>query len=257
MDTELGAAFDAAKDVLGENTFFLHTSDHGAQWPFAKWSCYDGGILTPMFAVWPHKIAGGGRTHAMVSWIDILPTLVEVAGGHAPSGIDGRSFHGVLLQPSRSHRDRIFTTHTNDGRMNIYPTRSVRTADWKYLRNLHPEYYFSTHVDIVQGNDAGPYFASWVEKAKADPTAAFLVQRYHERPGEELYNLQSDPLELKNLAADPFHRERLVTLRAEVTAWMLSQGDQGAVPVAPRLLSDPARAEPPAPSAVKKTSNKR
>ena len=50
--------------------------------------------------------------------------------------------------------------------MNIYPTRSVRTQDWKYIRNLHPEYYYTTHVDLAQANDGPGYFGSWAETAK-------------------------------------------------------------------------------------------
>jgi N-sulfoglucosamine sulfohydrolase len=254
MDAELGEVFDAANAVLGANTFFITTSDHGAQWPFGKWSLYDGGIRTPMIAVWPGKIAAGTRTDAMVSWLDILPTLVAVAGGPAPQGLDGTSFAAVLRGQTAQHREKIFTTHSGDGRMNIYPTRSVRTADWKYIRNLHPEFYYSTHVDIVQGNDAGGYWASWDEKAKRDPAAAATVRRYHERPAEELFDLRTDPLELKNLAADPAQATRLAALRADVDAWMKAQGDEGKVYAEPRLLTDPARAARP--SAATKKKNK-
>ena len=105
-----------------------------------------------MIAVWRGKIAAGSRTPAMVSWIDILPTLVDVAGGRPPTDIDGRSFAGVMRGQTKVHRDRIFTTHSGDGRMNVYPTRSVRTADWKYIRNLNPEFYYTTHVDLVQAS---------------------------------------------------------------------------------------------------------
>ena len=254
MDAELGAAFDAANEVLGPNTFFLHTSDHGAQWPFGKWSCYDAGIRTPLIAVWPGKIKAGVRTHAMVSWIDILPTLVDVAGGKAPTGIDGKSFAGVVLGQKSAHRDRVFTTHSGDGRMNVFPTRSVRTADWKYIRNLHPEFYYATHVDLVQANEAGGYFNSWREKAKTDPKAAAILERYHERPAEELYDLRADPHEEKNLAADPKHASRLAELRGQVDAWMKESGDPAKTYGEPRLLTDPKRAEPPQPAAKKKKS---
>jgi arylsulfatase A-like enzyme len=249
MDAELGNAYDAANEVLGANTFFLHTSDHGAQWPFGKWNCYDGGIRTPMIAVWPGKIAPGARTAAMVSWIDILPTLVELAGGASLPEIDGRSFAHVLRDPPQPHRDRIFTTHSGDGRMNTYPTRSVRTADWKYIRNLHPEFYYTSHVDLVQAKSGPAYFNSWREKAKTDPAAAAIVRRYHERPAEELYDLHADPLELINLAAEPEQAERLASLRAEVDAWMKAQGDTGKIYGEPRLLTDPKRDRPPAPAA--------
>jgi N-sulfoglucosamine sulfohydrolase len=254
MDAEMGDAYDAAREVLGQDTFFLTTADHGAQWPFGKWSCYDAGIRTPMIVTWPGKIAPGKRSSAMVSWIDILPTLVEVAGGTPPKDIDGLSFAGVLRGQKQAHRDRIFTTHSGDGRMNIYPTRSVRTADWKYIRNLHPEFYYSTHVDLVQANDGGGYFDSWAQKAKTDPVAAAIVKRYHERPAEELYNLAGDPHEMKNLASDPQHAGRLAAMRADVDGWMKAQGDTGRTYGEPRLLSDPKRAEPP--PAAKKAKKK-
>ena len=82
MDRELGEVFDAAREVLGAGTFFLTTSDHGAQWPFGKWSCYDGGIRTPMIAVWPGRTRPGTRTEyhpASAHWV--IAELVEAAGG--------------------------------------------------------------------------------------------------------------------------------------------------------------------------------
>jgi len=252
MDAELGAAFDTANEVLGANTLFLHTADHGAQWPFGKWSCYDAGIRTPLIAVWPGKITPGARTNAMVSWIDILPTLVEVGGGPAPKDIDGRSFVPVLRDPKQAHRDKIFTTHSGDGRMNVYPTRSVRTSDFKYIRNLHPGFYYTTHVDLVQAAEGPAYFESWRETAKTDPAAAALLKRYHERPAEELYDLRSDPFELKNLAADPRHVRELAARRLDVDAWMKANGDEGKIYGEPRLLTDPKRAEPPSQAAKKK-----
>ncbi|MDZ4288264.1 MAG: sulfatase-like hydrolase/transferase, partial [Prosthecobacter sp.] len=76
-DRDLGLIYDAARRKLGDNLLFLFSSDHGAQWPFGKWNCYDSGIRTPLVAVWPGKIAPGSRTGAMVSWIDILPTCLD------------------------------------------------------------------------------------------------------------------------------------------------------------------------------------
>lgn len=241
MDAEMGAAYDAAREVLGADTFFLTTSDHGAQWPFGKWNLYDAGIRTPMIAVWPGEIAPGTRTKAMVSWIDILPTLVELGGGTPPADIDGRSFAAVLRGGKPEHRDRIFTTHSGDGDMNIYPIRSVRTAQWKYIRNLHPEFYFTTHIDLVKAENRPDYFPSWVERAKTDPWARSVVERYHLRPAEELYDLSADPHELTNLAGDAAHAGQLAALRAELDAWMKEQGDAGKIYGKPRLPTDPDR----------------
>ncbi len=220
MDRELGDVYDAAREVLGPDTFFLFSADHGAQWPFAKWTLYDAGIRTPMIAVWPGRIAAGARTSAMVSWVDVLPTLIDVGGGPAPAGLDGRSFTGVLFGKTAAHRDRIFTTHTSDPPMNHYPMRSVRTSDWMYIRNLEPGRSYTTHIDRGKPVDGSGYFASWREKAATDPAAAAIVTRYHERPAEELYDLRADPDELQNLAVDPQHADRLAALRAELDAWM-------------------------------------
>lgn len=245
MDTELGEVYDAARQVLGAaNTIFLHTADHGAQWPFGKWNLYDAGIRTPLIAVWEGHIRAGGRTDAMVSWVDIIPTLVELAGGPAPTGLDGRSFAPVLLGKTTEHRDRIFTTHSGDGSYNVYPTRSVRTADWKYIRNLHPEFRFTSHVDLAQAADGPGYFGSWLDAAKTDPYAAAKIYRYYQRPAEELYDLRADPFELRNLAAAPTHAARLAAMRDDVTAWMKAQGDTGRVYGEPKLIDAKSDAAP-------------
>lgn len=224
MDRELGEVYDMAYQKLGQNTLFLHTSDHGAQWPFGKWTLYDDGIRTPMIAVWPGKIAAGQRTDAMVSWVDILPTLVEAAGGSPPEDLDGRSILPLLKGEKSSHREEIYTVHSGDGNKNVYPIRSIRTPRWKYIRNLHPEFKFTSHV--IGEKRPVPYWDSWVEKAKTIPEAARKVKRYLQRPAEELYDLEADPTEQTNLAADPQYAKVLAELSGKLDAWMKAQGDQ-------------------------------
>ena len=227
-DRDLGLVYDAARQCLPADALFLFSSDHGAQFPFGKWNCYDAGLRTPLIVAWPGRVAPGTTSEAMVSWVDILPTCLAAAAGAAPPGIDGRSFLGVLEGKADRHRDRVFATHSADGAMNRYPIRAVRTGDRKYIRNLDPTAEHTTHVDKGNaGADGRGYFDSWVERAKTDPLAAAIVDRYHHRPLEELYDLQADPLERHNLAADPAHAATLAALRAEVDAWMKGQGDEG------------------------------
>lgn len=234
MDRELGEVYDLAYEKLGQDTLFLHTSDHGAQWPFGKWTLYDDGIRTPMIAVWPGKIQPGQRTDAMVSWVDILPTLYAATGQTPPEDLDGRSFLPVLLGETEKHRDEIFTVHSGDGNNNVFPTRSVRTGRWKYIRNLHPEYKFLSHVTNVHKEDA--YWPSWEKKAENGKEAARKVKRYLERPAEELYDLEADPTEQTNLATDPQHAETLKQLQGKLDVWMKEQGDQEKVYGKPTLL---------------------
>ncbi len=242
MDAELGAVWQLAQEKFGKNLFFQCFADQGAQWPFGKWCLYDDGIRTPLITVWPGHIAPGTRTSAMVSLIDVLPTLVEVAGGQAPEGLDGRSFKKVLLGETDHFRDLIFSTHSGDGNMNVFPSRCVRDERWKYILNLHPEFKFTTHITETSGDD-GNYWKSWVQKAGVDPVAAAKVHRYQERPREELYDLQNDSLEEHNVAADPANDAVLKKMREALEAWMKQQGDQSKIYGSPKLLSAPANPE--------------
>ncbi|MBI5383261.1 MAG: sulfatase [Verrucomicrobia bacterium] len=232
-DRDLGLIYDAARRHLGRDTLFLFSSDNGSQFPFGKWNCYDAGVRTPLVAVWPGKIAPGARTGAMVSWVDFLPTCLEAAGatpppsGAQPGRISGRSFFGVLRGEKTEHRDRIFTTHSGDGKMNEYPIRSVRSRDWQYLRNLAPDAAHHTHIDKAQDADGKGYWPSWERQAASDPVAAAIVKRYHTRPAEELYDLTADPHEQRNLAPDPAQAQRLAQFRAELEAWMKTEDDAG------------------------------
>ncbi len=243
-DRDLGLIYDAAREHLGDGTLFLFTGDHGSQFPFGKWNGYDAGIRTPLLVAWPGRVKPGTTSDALVSWIDILPTCLEAAGGSPPAAglkpgeISGRSFLPVLRREKAAHRDRVFATHSGDGDMNRYPLRAVRTGDWKYIRNLDPTSEHHTHVDRgAAGSDGRDYWDSWVEKAKTDPTAAAAIRRYHARAAEELYDLTADPYERKNLAADPAHAATLAKLRADLDGWMKGQGDEGLE--TERTLPDP------------------
>ncbi len=227
MDRELGQVYDTAREVLGDDVFFMHTSDHGAQWPFAKWNLYDDGIRTPMVVSWPGRIQPGQRTQAMVSWIDVLPTLVEVAGGEPPQKIDGRSMLGVLTGDTDQHREQIFTTHSGDGSRNVFPMRSVRTGRWKYIRNLYPQFRFESHVTEVKKSNQ--YWESWERQAKLDPRARQIVDAYRYRVEEELFDLQQDPREQRNLASDSAHAEIKRGLSQQLDQWMQNTRDKQAI----------------------------
>ena len=246
-DTELGLILDAARAYLSTNTLVLFSSDHGAQWPFAKWNCYEAGVRVPLIVSWPGVVKPNTRTAAMVSWVDFLPTLLEAAGGKPPANLDGRSFLRVLLGRQREHRDRIFTTHSGDGNWNIYPMRAVRVGAWKYIRNLHPEFAFTTHIDLPGNLGQRAYFSTWETAAQTNTQSAEVVRRYHARPREELYDLSTDPHELRNLAADPEYAGQLKKLRGELDRWMRAQKDQQKVFGLPRLLTDTNSFGPAAP----------
>ncbi|EMI41361.1 sulfatase and gycosyl hydrolase family 43 domain protein [Rhodopirellula sp. SWK7] len=248
IDRRLGETRELlAKHLDPDNTLVIYTSDHGFAWPFAKWSLYETGIRTPFIVAWPGKIKPGTTTDAMVSWIDLLPTMIDLAGGTPPDAIDGKSFADVLLGESDHHRDAIFATHKGDKGMNVYPIRSVRVGDYKYILNLHPEFAFTTHTDVLGSAETlkpgtpshgGLHWRSYLEAAKTDPAAAAFLRDYHSSPAEELYQIADDPFEQNNLADSPEHAEKLVELREMVAQRMREVGDDESLSGEPRLLSD-------------------
>jgi len=257
-DADLGSIYDLARQRFDPaNTLFIYTSDHGAQWPFAKWNLYDTGIRVPFLAVWPGVIPPGAQTDAMVQWIDLLPTLIEVAGATVPPGIDGRSFAAVLRGTATSHRTEIFTTHSGDGDKNIYPIRALRTGEFKYILNVLPGMAHTTHIDRGGGSgDGWRYFDEWVAAAQSNPSAAAQVRAYHQRPAEELYDLRADPDERHNLSADPTQANRLREMRAQLESWMKAQGDQRTVFSTPRPLHEPYPTRTTAPDAARPRERK-
>ena len=90
-----------------------------------------------MIARWFGTIQPGQVSAAMVSNINLLPTRIEIAGGEAPTDLDGHSFKQVLLGQSSNHRRQIYTAHNRDSEMNVFPQRSLRDHRYQYVLNLN------------------------------------------------------------------------------------------------------------------------
>ncbi len=218
------------KHGLRGNTLFIYASDNGTGFPFAKWTLYDAGLNMPFIARWPGRIKPGTVTEAMISFVDVLPTFMEAAGCEAPDELDGRSFLGVLEGKESRHRDFVFGTHTNKGIISgsEYPSRAIRTETHQYIRNLIPDGTFTNVVTHGMDHDetrAAGYWKSWLRLAEHDAFAAERVRMYQRRPAQELYDLRSDPYELKNIAGGPANRELIRDLDGQLREWMEQQGD--------------------------------
>jgi N-sulfoglucosamine sulfohydrolase len=239
FDNEMGRVYRLAQEKFGDNFIFIYSSDHGGQWPFHKWNLYDAGIKVPLIVVWPGNVKPNTRTDAMVSWIDIFPTLLEITGSKIPENIDGKSFMNVLNGRAKNHRDYIFTTHSQDRKMNVYPIRSVRDKRYKYIVNLRPDCYHSNHSDLLRRPNSDAYWHSWDEAAKKDPQAAAIVKKYQIRPAEEFFDLQSDPNEQVNLIGSKNHQRQINKMRAMLESWMKEQGDTKRLTEEPYTITGP------------------
>lgn len=232
MDNNVGRLLESLeKNGLSKNTIVIFTADQGAQWAFAKWTLYDDGLRTPLIVRWPGVVRAGQRSGALVSLVDLVPTIVEAAGGKAPENIDGQSFLSVLKGNKEAHREYVYAAHTGDGLMNRSPARMVRTVKYKYILNLAPDTIYHTHIDRGKDHDGGrEYWDSWREKSFSDQHAAAVLWRYHNHLKEELYNIEADPLELHNLAYDPEYLKILEMYRIKMTEWRNQQEDTATGP---------------------------
>ena len=238
LDGQLGRCLEAIRASGSQDrTIVIFTSEQGSALPFAKWTCYDSGLKTALLVRWPGRVKPGSRTDAMVQYVDIVPTLLEAAGGDPTTvetgqpgattggnGFDGRSFLGVLTGKADKHRDYTYGIHTTRGINNgssCYPVRSVRSRRYKYIRNLQASAVFTNN--LTERERDGVY-ASW---RRAGQAGAARARWYQHRPAEELYDLVKDPWELNNLADDPAHADAKTMLAVKLEAWMKQQGDEG------------------------------
>ncbi len=214
---------------MREKTLLIFVSEQGIAMPFAKWTCYESGLQSAFLARWPGKIAPGSVSNAMIEYVDILPTFIEVAGGASIEVLEGESFMPVLLGQREHHKDYAFALQTTRGISNgseHYGVRSIRSHRYKYLINLTPETRFQNNLTEDKGGWTA-FWKTWVDAAKTDPFAEETVHRYQWRPAEELYDLESDRYEFNNLAGQKDLKEVQHDLRRRLLEWMDQQGDLG------------------------------
>ncbi len=240
LDSNVGKfARSLEKNGYRENTLLIYTSDHGPNFAFAKWCLYDEGTRVPFIAVWPGVIKPNTSTDAMISLADIVPTVIDAAGGNAPEDIDGKSFMEVLTGHKTAHRKTIFASHTGNAKIypqwksNWTPARAIRTRTHKYILNLNPTYEFICHITGCKPDRQPlayhPFWDSWVSLAKTDEKAKMRVKQFQRRPQHELYDLTKDPFERVNVVNRPENAKLLKSLQTQLASWRKKQGDH--VPV--------------------------
>lgn len=225
LDAKVGRLLDMLdEEGLAGNTVVLFFPDNGRPLPRDKRWMYDGGIHEPLIVRWPGHLEPGTVDEQLVSYVDFAPTALALAGVPVPSYMQGRVFLGPNADPEPEFvfaaQDRIDEATDR--------IRAVRDKRFKYLRNYRPDTPYgqsnafrdnlATMQEIFRLHDAGLLLppADWYYRAT--------------KPLEELYDTQSDPFELDDLAARPEHQERLARMRAAHEQWLADTGDLGAIP---------------------------
>ena len=223
LDSGVGLLLDVLRETKHDgDTLVIYLSDNGRAFPGAKTTLYDEGIHLPLIVSSPAQTKRGVRNDAMVSWVDITPTILDWAGVSLPSGqqLAGRTILPILEQADPRGWDRVFASHGFHEIQQYYPMRALRTREYEYIVNLAAPLEFPIAGDIASS-------PSW-QAIAARPSVGLgtrTLQAFLHRPAEELYDLRKDPAEVRNLAADPAHREVLDRMRAEMAKFRAETHD--------------------------------
>ncbi|WP_171596565.1 sulfatase-like hydrolase/transferase [Marinifilum caeruleilacunae] len=220
------------QDGLDDNTIVIFYSDHGAGLPIHKRWLYDSGLKVPMIVKVPEKYKKllpykvGELTDELVSFTDLAPTVLELAGLTIPEHMQGRAFLGQHLSSKREFvyaaRDRM------DERYDMQ--RAVRDKQFKYIRYYEPQKPYIQFMNTPEKGDIMKAIRKGNKEGIIPPMAKRLMEQT--KPLEELFDVKNDPWELKNLANDPNYKDVLVKMRKAHTEWSIDVADAGLIPEA-------------------------
>jgi N-sulfoglucosamine sulfohydrolase len=157
----------------------------------------------------------------LISTIDFLPTVLEIASIKALDGTDGRSIVPLLIGGEQSGRDEVVTVYHETVAKKQYAMRCVQSKQWGYIYNGWSDGKFEYRSEPM----GGLAFKAMQQAAATQPAIADRVKMLVYRVPEELYDLQHDPDALHNLIADPAQEVRVKEMRGKLLAWMERTGD--------------------------------
>lgn len=217
MDDALGAVLARLRALgIEDNTLIIFSTDHGpSDTNGGKFSVYEPGVRIPFCVQWRGRIAGGRRVQDLVQTTDFLPTILELAGVPRPGNLalDGNSFAPLLTGSARSSgRDELYFEFGH--------ARSVRTQRWKYIAWRPPASLTG------KGDMLSTHYGKPIKPDVTEPT--LLTPTLHHHPGyfdpDQLYDLEKDPGEMRNLAGDPQHQAVLAEMKGRLRKHLESLG---------------------------------
>ena len=220
MDREVGELIEEVnKAGLLEETIIIFYSDHGGPLPRGKRELYDTGLNAPMIIRFPDRRHAGTEVDDLISFVDIPPTIMSMAGIKPPEYLHGRAFLGKHKSEPREYifaaRDRM------DSEYDV--RRAVRDKHFKYIRNYRPE--IGCYQDIKFRKNLGSMqeLLRLRDEGKLNKEQMYWFRKA--KSPEELYDLLNDHYELNNIADDPAYRDELIRLRKIHAKWLKEIGD--------------------------------
>lgn len=242
LDQGFGRLIKILKDEgLYDNTIVIYLSDHGPAFAGAKTTVYDPGLMSPLLVRYPEG-KNGSVCDAMISWVDITPTLLDAAGISFPQymqhiqapeilemfpelpkthSLHGRSFLPWLRGENPEGWDTVFASHTFHEIQMYYPMRMIRDRKYKLILNVANGLDFPFSTDLW----ASATWQSVYKKGMATKFGMRTVNDYIHRPKFELYDIENDPNESINLADDPDYKKILDGYKNKLKNFQIRSSD--------------------------------
>lgn len=222
LDSVVGSLIsELEKEGELDNTIIFFWGDHGDGLPRSKRWLYDSGLNIPLIIKYPGKQKAGTVDSRLLSSIDFGPTVLSLAGVPVPAHMQGIPFLGDQQGEPReavyAARDRVDESYDM--------IRSVRTDRYLYIRNFYPDEPFPIWVPYLSKM---PIYKEMLRlDAEGKLTGPQKSWFSYTRPPEELYDVKTDPFQIKNIANDPSYKEVITIMRKRQKEWTLETGDMG------------------------------
>lgn len=232
MDQEVGRILEQLKDdQLDDNTIVFYYGDHGSGMPRGKRWLYQSGLRVPLIVHIPERYqdlvdgqyASGSSSERLVSFVDLVPTVLSLTGTKPPAYLQGKAFLGEFATEEPKYiygfRDRM------DERYDM--SRAIRDERFMYIRNFYPQRPQGAYLDYMFQTPTTRVWKQLFDDGKLDAAQNFFWQP---KPSEELYDIQADPHQVTNLADAGEHSTTLARFRDALKDWMLDTKDVGLMP---------------------------
>ncbi|MDA3929343.1 MAG: sulfatase [Prolixibacteraceae bacterium] len=227
LDAQIGERLTELEEAgLLENTIVFFYSDHGGPLPRGKREHYDSGLKVPFIVSFPKSIRGD-RVNELISFVDLAPTILSLAGIEPPAYMQGQAFLGKF----KSETKRKYIYGSGD-RFDEYPDRirSIRDSQFMYVRNYHPELPAYKDVAYRKNMDMMNELIKLNNNNELNPEQAYYFRTT--KFEEELYNCKADPFQLNNLIEDNTFEPKISELSYAMDNWLIEVRDMGAMPEA-------------------------
>jgi arylsulfatase A-like enzyme len=226
LDDQVGAILSQLKeDGLYDNSIIFFYGDHGGPFPRHKRALYESGTKVPMIIKFPKNAKASSRDNRFFSFIDLAPTVLSLAGIEPPKVMQGKAQFG----PFEVAQKAKYTFHSSDRFDELYDRiRSVRSRRYKYIKNFNPKTSNAMPVAYREQMPMMQNLRLIHAQGKLDTVQALWFQT--PKPDEELYDLENDPHELRNLAGNIELQDTLRHLRSVLTDWIIETKDLGEYP---------------------------